>query len=389
VKRAEQLPLNGIRVLDLSRFVSGPFCAVQLPDLGAQVIKVESPGTGDGTRRWGEKSTGPDNPYFLSVNRGKKSVELDFNSAEDRLVLDQLVADAHVVLHNLKPSSAMSLGLDFESIRALNATVVYCDISGFGGESSRPAFDFIVQAASGMMSVNGEPEGEPLKLPFPLIDVATSLYATVGILSGLLQRALSPLTGPIEVSASMFDVGLAIMPNLVSQALITGQEPKRLGNVHPTISPYEPYEALDGWIAIGVATEPSWKAWCAAIGHPGLATEERFATNPDRLANRRELYEFLKPIMRQRSVNEWLDVCDGLGIPASRVASIPQALTLSSLVHTLEHPAFPNGVPLYGSPIRLHGKPLGVASRPPRFSEHTGEVKEHLWNSFHCSKPVG
>ncbi|MEX2540678.1 MAG: CoA transferase [Trueperaceae bacterium] len=383
-----ELPLEGIRVLDLSRFVSGPFCAVQLADLGAQVIKVESPGTGDGTRRWGEKTTGPDNPYFISVNRGKKSIALDFKDPDDRAVLDKLLADAHVVVHNLKPSSAESLALDFEAVRKLNSNVVYCDINGFGRDSSRPAFDFIVQAASGMMSVNGVPEGEPLKLPFPLIDVATSLYATIGILSGLLQRSSNPLRGAVQVSASMFDVGLAIMPNLVSQALMTGQEPKRLGNVHPTIAPYEPYEASDGWIAIGVATEPRWQSWCGAIERPELANDPRFASNPDRLANRRELWMLLNPIMSRRSVQEWLDICNRLEIPASRVASIPEALSVSSLVSTVEHPSFPSGVPLYGSPIQLQGRPLGVGQRPPRFAEHSGEVKEGLWNSFTANEPA-
>src|SRR5437764_11862476 len=280
------LPLEGIRVVDLSRVLAGPYCAMLLADLGADVVKVERPGEGDETRTWGPPYAGGEAAYFLAVNRSKRSVAVDLKQPEGRALVLDLCAQADVVLENFRPGAAERLGLDAAAVHDRNPAVVYCSITGFGkrGPRDRPGYDFVVQAESGLMAITGEPDGPPTKIGVALVDVLTGLNAAVAILAALRRRDLGGTGERIEIS--LLDSALAALVNVAQNALVTGEEPGRFGNAHPSIAPYQPFRAADGWVAVAAANDGLFARLCEVLGRSELARDERFRTNAARVRNR-------------------------------------------------------------------------------------------------------
>jgi crotonobetainyl-CoA:carnitine CoA-transferase CaiB-like acyl-CoA transferase len=312
-------PLHGIRVVDLSRVLAGPYCTMLLADLGADVVKVERPGEGDETRTWGPPFAGTESAYYLSVNRSKRSVALDLKDERARDLAVELCSRADAVVENFRAGGADALGLGYEALAARRPGLVYCSISGFGTDREppgRPGYDFIAQAESGLMSITGF--DEPTKVGVATVDVMTGVHAAVAILAAL----QSGDGGKIEVP--LIDTGLAGLVNVAQGALITGEEPRRHGNHHPHIVPYGPFRAADGWIAIAAANDGLFRRLCAAIGRPELA--ERWPANADRVRDRDALAAELEAVFATRTAGEWAAVLDAAGVPAGKIRGVLDAI---------------------------------------------------------------
>ena len=375
--------LEGIRVIDLSRFVSGPYCSQLMGDMGADVIKIEHPVTGDGTRRWGMKGLGMDNPYFLSVNRSKRSVAVDIKNKQGRDVIEALAMKADVIITNSKYGSLEAAGLGYERLRAGNPGLVFCEITGFGSHGpyrDRPAFDFPTQAQSGLMSVIGDPDGTPMKIGVPMIDIMTAMQAFAGIQAALVHRAR---TGKgTKISTSLLETALASMTNVVSDYINEGVVPERWGNGHPNLAPYAAYRASDGWFTVGVATEGQWKKFCDVIGRPDLTDDPRFATNQQRLAHRRELDEVIAPNVLTKTKQGCLEALQDQGVPCAPLNTVPEIIADPhvqeiEMVAELPHPTL-GQVKMIRSAISVEDKPLEITMRPPTLGEHTEEVLRDL-----------
>ncbi|HYP48534.1 MAG TPA: CoA transferase, partial [Thermoleophilaceae bacterium] len=312
---------------DFSRVLAGPYCTMLLADLGAEVVKVERPGEGDETRGWGPPFAGGESAYFLSVNRGKRSCALDLSRPEGRELALELCARSHVVIENFRLGAAARLGIGYEQVRAHNPAVVYCSITGFGSERTppgRPGYDFVVQAEAGLMSITGPPEGPPYKVGVALVDVLAGLHAATGILATLHRGE----GGRVEVP--LLDSALASLVNVAQGALVTGGEPRRHGNAHPNIVPYQDLETASGRIAVAAPNDGLFRALCSAIGLEGLAGEPRFATNAARVEHREELIPLLEARLRERGAQEWVAALSAAGVPVGEVRSVPEALAAAA-----------------------------------------------------------
>jgi crotonobetainyl-CoA:carnitine CoA-transferase CaiB-like acyl-CoA transferase len=362
-------PLAGLRVLDLSRVLAGPYCTMVLADLGADVVKVERPGTGDETRTWGPPFAGGEAAYFLSVNRGKRSVALDLRRPAAHAALLRLAAGADVVVENFGVGGAERLGVGYEALRAVRADLVYCSIVGFAG-SDRPGYDFVVQAESGLMSITGDLDGEPAKVGVAIVDVLAGLNAAVAVLAALRRRDATGRGERIEVP--LLDAALAALVNVGQNALVTGAEPLRFGNAHPSIAPYEPLRASDGAVAVAAANDGLFARLCEAIGRPELVDDPRFATNPARVEHRAELKAALEETLATRPAAEWLERLAAARVPAGRVRGVREALADASLL-SVEHPVA-GRLELVGPAARLAEAPRPEPSAPPLLGEHTREV---------------
>lgn len=376
-------PLKGVRVLDLSRFVSGPYCAMLLGDFGADVIKVEHPVTGDGTRRWSLPGIGPDNPYFMSVNRSKRSIGLDLKSETGKDVVKALAAKSDVLVSNFKAGALDRMGLGYDTLSEINPRLVYCEITGYGDTGPKrdhPAFDFPIQAESGLMSVIGEPDGAPMKVGFPVMDVLTALHACNGIQAALLGREK---TGRgVKVSLSLIEAALASMTNIVSDYLIGDVEPVRWGNGHPNLAPYAAYPTEDGWLTVGVATEPQWQRFCEILERPDLQADERFAENPVRLAHRKELDDVLAPIFATDTRDAWLQKLKTANIPCAPINTVPQILADPQVealeaVQTVAHPKYET-IKMVRPPVSWNHERIKIPKRPPTLGEHTEVVLKEV-----------
>ena len=376
---ATALPLQGLRVLDITRFISGPFCTMMLGDLGADVIKVEHPVGGDSTRRWGSGPHPADNPYFMSVNRNKRSVAIDLKKPQGIALIESLLARCDVLVNNSLYGALAEFGLGDERLVEINPRLIYCEITAYGvtgPDRDRGAMDFTIQAESGLMSLNGEPEGTPMKVGAPLMDVLTGLFACNAIQAALLERERTGRGG--KVGTSMLEVALASMPNIVSDYLVDGIVPDRWGNGHPNLAPYEIYKASDRWTAVGIATEPQWAKFCDFINRADLRDDPRFVTNQNRTANRAALIEALSPIIVARPQAYWLEHLSAMGMPCAPVNTVPDILAgpqveALGLVRQVAHPLY-GQVPLVRSAISRDGEPLPVRRSPPTLGEHTDEV---------------
>ncbi|HZU39496.1 MAG TPA: CoA transferase [Solirubrobacteraceae bacterium] len=373
-------PLAGVRVLDFSRVLAGPYCTMVLADLGAEVVKVERPGTGDETRSWGPPFAGGQAGYFLSVNRGKRSVALDLSDPRSTPAVHALARRADVVVENFRAGVAERLGLGYEALRELAPGLVYCSITGFGSgrePAGRAGYDFVVQAESGLMSVTGEPGGPPMKVGVALLDVLCGLHAASGILAALRARERTGEGRRVEVS--LLDSALAGLVNVAQGALLTGAEAGRYGNAHPSIVPYEPFATADGaWVAVAAANDALWRALCAALERPDLAAEERYATNPGRVANRAELTAELARTFASRGAPEWLERMDRHGVPAGKIRGVGEALEAAAAAGRpatvcVEHPVA-GPLELVRSPIELDPPAPGTPAPPPLLGQHTVEV---------------
>jgi len=394
--------LRGIRVIDCSTVLAGPFCTMLLGDLGADVVKVEPP-EGDATRGWGPPWVGSVEDgsrtaaYYLAVNRNKRSIRLDLATEDGREVLRRLLRDADAVVENHRVGGFARLGFSDEVLRELNPGLVHLAISGFGTrgpDAGKPGYDFVIQAVGGLMSITGEPDGRPMKVGVAISDVVSGLFGAVSVIAGLLGRERTRATGASSrandeaslaaggqrIDVSLLQSTLAVLVNQAQNALVTGAQPRRRGNAHPSIVPYETFSTADGEIAIGVGSERQWARSAPAIGLPGLATEARFATNGDRVVHR----DVLIPILAERFATEasetWLARLDEAGIPAGPILDLPgafsspQAAALGMRV-PLEHPTL-GRVDQVGLPFELAETPGSIRIPPPLLGEHTDQILE-------------
>jgi len=382
-------PLEGIRVLDLTQVMAGPFCTMQLGDMGADVIKVEPPGTGDLSRRMGGDAlrlTGDDRAPFLALNRNKRSITLDLKDPDDRERFMALVPGADVLVENFRPGVMARLGLDYESLAVHNPRLVYASISGFGQDgplADRPGFDLIAQGLSGVMSVTGTPGGAPVKCGIPVADLAAGLYATQGILAALLVRER---TGEGQfLETSLFESALALSVWETTEYWATGVAPSAMGSAHRLNAPYEVFATSDGYIAIAAITDGQWRQLCAALSRDALANDPRFATNADRMAHRDALAAELTSTLRGASTDAWVERLLESGVPAGPIHDYAQVFAdphtaARGMVQTIVHPV-EGEVKSLGFPLHLTGTPLAIRRPPPLLGEHTAEILAELSGS--------
>lgn len=376
-------PLSHVRVLELSRVLAGPWAAQTLADLGADVIKVERPGAGDDTRSWGPPWAGEQSAYFLSANRGKRSVTIDFERPEGQELVRKLAAQADVVIENFKVGGLVKYGLDYESLKAVNPGLVYCSITGFGQDgpyAKRAGYDFMIQGMGGLMSITGQPDteagGGPVKVGVAVTDVFTGLYATVGVLGALAHR---DRTGEGQwVDLALLDVQVAVLANQAMNYLVGGKAPQRLGNAHPNIVPYQAFATRDGHIILAVGNDGQFAKFCQVAGRPELAQDERYATNPARVANRKELVAILELLLEQRTSRDWLGALEAVGVPCGPINDIAQVFAdpqvqARNIRQDLPHPEA-GTVPTVASPIRYSATPIQHSVAPPTLGQHTDAV---------------
>ena len=370
-------PLTGLSVLDLSRVLAGPYCTMMLADLGAEVIKVEQPGSGDETRGWGPPFAGSDAAYFLSVNRSKRSVALDLKNPDGRRSALALAMHTDVVIQNFRPGTVQRLGLGYDDLRARRPELVYCSLTGFGSDREppdRPGYDFIGQAESGLMHITGSEE--PTKAGVAVVDVLAGMNAAVAILAALRRRERTGDGEHIEIS--LLDSGLAALINVAQAALLTGEEARRYGNAHPHIVPYQTFEASDGWIAVAAANDALYLRLCAVLGRPKLGEDERFLSNADRVRNRDQLVPLLAEVFCRRTTDEWVAALQGAGVPAGKVRGVLEAFSAAEAAgrpatDSVSHPAV-DELKLVASPIRLTRASLREPEPPPQLGRDTASV---------------
>jgi crotonobetainyl-CoA:carnitine CoA-transferase CaiB-like acyl-CoA transferase len=379
-------PLEGVKVLDLSRVLAGPWCTQLLADLGAEVIKIERPGVGDDTRHWGPPWFGEGNErvaaYFLSCNRGKRSAAIDFAQPDGAALVRRLVADSDVVVENFKIGGLEKFGLDAASLRAANPRLIYASITGFGQDgpyAERAGYDFIIQGMGGMMSVTGLPDGDPgggpMRAGVAIADLFTGMYTCVAILAALYRRTNTGEGAHIDMA--LFDTQLAVMANQASNALVSGEDPPRQGNTHPNIVPYQPFDAADQPIIIAVGNDRQFARLAEICGHAEWAKDERFSSNAARVANRTVIVELISEAIARKPAEEWLEQLEKAAIPAGPINRISQALSDVQARHRKMVRSIA-GVPLVGSPVRVDGKRADSELPPPTLGEHTGEVLRSL-----------
>ena len=371
--------LAGLLVLDLSRVLAGPYCSMMLADLGADVIKVERPDRGDGTRQWGPPWADGESAYYLSVNRNKRSITVNLKSEMGRKIVRDLAEQADVLLENFRVGTMDAWGLGYETLQQENPQLVYCSITGYGQSGpyrDRPGYDFIIQAQGGIMSITGPAEGPPMKVGVAIVDITAALYATTSILAALHERQRSARGQHIDIA--LLDSQVAWLANVGSNYLVSGKQPARYGNAHPNIVPYETFPTSDNWIAIGIGNDRQWKQLCELAGWDDLAADKRFATNPERVEHREVLIPILQERFKARSTDEWLDALVDASIPCAPINHIdqvfcdPQVLARDMLVE-LPHPTA-GAVKLAGSPLNLSRTPVRLEEPPPLLGEHTEEV---------------
>ncbi|MBI2936101.1 MAG: CoA transferase [Chloroflexi bacterium] len=377
-------PLEGIVVLDLSWVLSGPYCTMALADLGAEVIKVERPGIGDGARLTGPFVQG-ESAYFMSLNRNKKSMTLDLGVPRGRELFLRLVGKADVVVENFTPGTMKKLGLDYEVLQKENLRLVYCAISGFGQTgpyAQRPAFDVIVQGMGGVMSITGEPGGRPLRVGASVGDIVAGLFAAIGICAALAERAQSGLGQMLDIS--MLDCQVALVENALARYFATGEVPGPLGTRHPAATPFQAFPTRDSWIVVAIAgADPtSWPLFCAAVDHVELVDDPRFASSWERAQHIEVLEPVLTEALRKKTTQEWLDELLPLGIPCGpintidRVAQDLQVLQ-REMITNVPHQRL--GMWKYtGTPFKLSRTPGGIQHEPPDLGAHSGEVLQRL-----------
>ncbi len=372
-------PLTGLRVLDLSRVLAGPYCTMMLGDLGAEVIKIEAPGIGDGSRLWGPPWAQGESAYYLSTNRNKKSITLNLNTEKGREIVRELVKNGDILVENFRVSTMERWGLDYESLHKINPGLIYCSITGYGQYGpykDRPGYDFIIQAQGGIMSITGPVEGPPMKVAVAIVDVTAGLNAIAAILAALYERERSGKGQHIDIA--LLDSQVAWLVNVGSNYLVSDEVPKRYGNAHPNIVPYEPFEARDGWIALGVGTDRQWRQLCELADCEELADDGRFATNPKRVENRETLIPLLQEIFKGKDSQEWLTLLLEAGIPCAPINNIEEVfkdpqVRARDMVVEVPHPTA-GRVKLAGSPLKLSRTPVRMEQPPPLLGQHTEDI---------------
>jgi formyl-CoA transferase len=372
-------PLDGVRVLDLTRVVAGPYCSMFLGDLGAEVVKVEQPGLGDDTRGWGPPFAGGESAYYLCINRNKKSLTLDLKSKRAVELLRELVKSADVIIENFRPGTMERLGLGEKELRALNPRLIFASLTGFGADgpmSDWPGYDLIVQAWGGLMSITGTPDGEPVKVGVAIIDLVAGLMLGNAITAALFAREKSGVGQRIDTS--LLEAEIASLINVGSNYLVGGTVPARWGNAHPNIVPYQNFKTADGYLVIGVASEVIWKRFCQAIGRPELTDDRRFADNSKRVQNRAELISLLSELFLKRNNQAWFDRLTAAEVPCAPVQSIDQVFQAPQVLHRdmlmeVEHPTA-GKVRMAGLPVKFSLTPASVRLPPPLLGQHNTEI---------------
>ncbi|MBJ6128092.1 CaiB/BaiF CoA transferase family protein [Microvirga splendida] len=372
--------LEGVKVLDLSRVLAGPWCTQTLADLGADVWKIEEPTRGDDTRSWMPPEIGGESTYFMCCNRSKMSVALDLKSPEGQEVVRRLAAKADVLVENFRKGALDRFGLGYEQLAAINPRLVYCSISGYGRTGSRAeeaGYDFAIQAESGLMAITGEPDGSAMKHGIAITDVVTGMNATQAILAALLAREKTGRGQLIDLS--LFESAVALLANVGTGYLATGNEPKRFGNAHATVVPYQIFDTADGVLALAVGNDQQFRNLCLQVlQRPDLWDDERYRKNRDRVLNRSTLIPALAELFRTRTTSEWIGTLKRAGVPAGQVRNVSQVFASPEIVErnvVVEVPDDRHGrLRLTASPLRLSDTPVCPPVTPPRLGEHTREV---------------
>jgi crotonobetainyl-CoA:carnitine CoA-transferase CaiB-like acyl-CoA transferase len=382
--------LAGLRVLDLSRVLAGPWAGQVMADLGADVVKVERPGAGDDTRSWGppwvpdeEGRSTSESAYFQTANRNKRSVTIDLSAPEGAQLVRELAAKADIVLENFKVGGLAQYGLDYASLKASNPRLIYCSITGFGQTgpySARAGYDFLIQGMGGMMSVTGRPDGSegagPQKMGVALTDVLTGLYAAIAVLAAVAHRERTGEGQHIDMA--LLDVQVACLANLASSYLVTGVAPRRMGNAHPTIVPYQDFPTADGYMIIAIGNDRQFASFCETAGHPDWALQPRFATNPQRVCHREELVALMCGVTVTRTTAEWIVAMEAAGVPCGPINTLDEVFADPQVIARglrIDMPhASAGSVPLVASPIRMSASPVQYRRAPPTLGQHTAEV---------------
>src|SRR5699024_9213414 len=371
--------LKGIKVLDLSRVLAGPYCTMILGDLGADVIKVEAPDKGDETRKWGPPFQGDVSAYFLSANRNKKSITIDLKSEGGINQVKQLIRDSDVVINNFKTGTMEKFGLSYDGVRSINKQIIYCSITGFGEEgpySQISGYDFIIQAMSGLMSITGDSNSEPQKVGVAIVDVLTGLYANIGIQAALLERTRSGEGQKIDLS--LYDSAVSSLVNIGSNYLMSGSIPKRLGNQHANIVPYQTFVASDGEMVIAVGNDEQFERLCEILEIPKTASDIRFQTNPNRVKNRELLIPILQTQFLKYPIDYWKKKCDQNDIPCGPIQNLEEVyndpqLQARNMFMSMKHPSA-GQIHMIGSPLKLSRTPVTLRNYPPDIGEHNNEI---------------
>jgi crotonobetainyl-CoA:carnitine CoA-transferase CaiB-like acyl-CoA transferase len=371
--------LSDIVVIDLSRVLAGPYCTMILGDLGATVIKVEQPGKGDDTRHFGPPYIAGESAYYLGLNRNKRSITLDFSTPEGKQRLLDLLRTATVLVENFRPGTLEKQGLGYEALKALNPGLIYCSISGYGQTgpyTSRPGYDFVAQAESGIMSVTGEIDGEPMRVGVPVGDISGGMFACMSILAALRVRDHTGKGQYIDIS--LLETTASLLGNVSSNHLISGEEAQRYGNGHPNIVPYQAFRTRDGYVVVACGNDRLYQGLCRLLGRDDLASDPRFATNPQRVRNRQELVPALQEEFLQQDTGDWLPELRAAGIPCGPINSVSQVFSdpqiqARGFVWECEHPTA-GTIRLSGSPIHLSETPTRLYKAPPLLGEDNNVV---------------
>jgi formyl-CoA transferase len=377
-------PLEGIRVLDLTRALAGPFCTLMLGDYGADVIKIEIPRAGDDTRHWGPPFVGDESAYFLSINRNKRSLTLNFKDPEAIKIFLQLVENADVVVENFTPGVMARFGLDYETVKGVNPKIVYCSISGFGQTGpyqSRPAYDQIMQGISGLMSITGEPDGEPQKVGIAVADIGAGMWSAFAIMSAIFHREQKGEGQHIDIS--MMDAQVAWLTYQAATYFANGTPPKRLGAAHPTLVPYQAFMCQDGkYINVAVGSERIWDRFCQGMHKPEMKDDPNYATNGDRVRNRAKLVPYFQEIFLTRPVDDWVKDLQEFNVPCGPINDLADVFSDPQLLHRemlleIPHPTL-GSIKQTGLPIKFSLTPGGLDRHPPLLGEHNKELLKEL-----------
>jgi formyl-CoA transferase len=379
--------LEGLRVLDLTRILAGPLCTMMLGDMGADVIKVEPPGSGDDTRTWGPPFAGKESAYFLGVNRNKRSITLNMAVKPGQDILAKLIAQCDVIVENFKVGTLEKWGFGNDWLTAHAPRAVRCSITGYGSSGPKgglPGYDFILQAESGLMSICGEPQGAPMKYGVAIVDICTGMLACNAILAALAARQRTGKGQHVEVS--LFESSLAMLANVASNHLVSGRDARRFGNGHPNIVPYTAYRVQDGMIAVAVGNDGQFAKFCMLLGKPEWTEDARYAKNPDRVENRDSLDAAISQVLAAHDAEHWLAEMRRAGIPCGRINSVAQALSdphtaAREMVRTVQHPTA-GAVKTLGIPLRFSDTPASIRRAPPTLGQHTEQV---LHDMLHLS----
>ena len=382
------MALQGLRVLDLTRILAGPSAAQMLGDLGADVVKVEKPGEGDDTRTWGPPFVAPrdglpatESAYYLCANRNKRSIEIDLASPDGQALVLRLLEKADVLIENYKVGGLAAYGLSYAQLKEKFPGLVYCSITGFGQTgpyASRAGYDFLIQGMGGIMSMTGAPAGEPMKVGVAVADVMAGMHATIGILAALRHRDITGHGQHIDIS--LLDSQIAWLANGATNHLATGENPKRLGNGHPNIVPYQVFPTRDDPIIIAIGNDGQFQKFCNVLGHPGLGTDPRYASNPARVQHRSELIPLLSQALQQQSRNHWILALEEVGVPCGPVNTLSQVFAdphvqAREMVVRMPHAGAATGsVDVVANPIRLSETPVQYRTAPPMRNEHEGAI---------------